>query len=106
MNLGRRSGGARRFAEERALPPVALDAMDNGVGNIRKLDGDHQAGEAGAGAHVDPSLGLRRQRNELGRIRDMAGPDRGEGRIGDEVGLVPPAIEHLDEGREPLLCFT
>src|ERR1700730_440414 len=53
-----------------AAPPVARDAA-----NTREWDGEHEPGQAGAGAHVDPAFGLWRERNELGRIRDMAGPD-------------------------------
>ena len=61
VNRRRRSGCAGGFAQERAFPPVALDAMDDGVWNIRELDGDHQARKAGAGAHVDPAFGLWRE---------------------------------------------
>ena len=106
VNCRRRAGGARRFAKKSAFPPVALDAMDDGAGDIGELDGDHEARKAGAGAHVDPAFGVRREREELGGIGDVAGPDRREGRVGDEVGLVPPAVEQGDEGRQALLCFT
>ena len=106
VNLSRRAGRARRFAEEGAFPAVALDAMDDCAGNVRKLDGDHEAGEAGAGAHVEPTFGVWRKREQLRGIRDVAGPDGREGRVGDEVGLAPPAVEQVDEDGEALLCFT
>ena len=65
-----------------------------------------QAGEAGAGAHVDPTLGLWREPGQLGGIRDVTGPNRRERRVGDEVGFVSPAIEQVDEDCQALLCFT
>ena len=70
--------------------------MDDCAGIVRELDGDHEAGEAGAGAHVDPAFGLWGKRKELGRVRDMAGPNSREGRVGDKVDLMPPAIQQLD----------
>ena len=106
VNRRRGPGGAGGFAQERAFPPVALDAMDKGAGNIRELDGDHEAREAGAGPHVDPAFGLRREREELGQIRDMAGPrrrGRSNWRCGWSCAATDPAVRR---NGKPVLCFT
>ena len=97
---------ADRLAQESALALVAFDAMDDGAGNVGELDCDHEAGKAGPGTHVDPAAGPGRKGEELGRIGDVAGPDGGEGRFCDEIGLVSPAGEEIDIGREALPCFT
>ena len=104
--MRRRSGRARRFAQESAFSLVAFDAVDDSAGNAGELDGDHEAGKSCAGAHVEPASGFGRKGEQLRGIGDMAGPHGWEGGVGDEVGLFSPAIEQVDEGREALLCFT
>ena len=79
MDHRRRAGDARRLAQERRLLGVALDQVDFGAGRVRERAGDHQAGEAGAAAEVDPGPGVRREVEKLERVGDVPGPELGDG---------------------------
>ena len=59
-----------------------------------------------AGAEVEPTLATLGQAEDLQGIRDMAGPDIGQRRRGDEVLRRLPAPELGDQKGEALLCFT
>ena len=64
-------------------------------------------GKAGAGAEIDPASGLRRQRQELQRIGDVAGPDVRDGRARDQVDVRLPHQQELPTKQVQLRrCFT
>ena len=48
---------------------------------------------------------LRREGEKLGAVGDMAGPDLGEARLGDEIGDLSPSAEKVDVEREPRFGF-
>lgn len=100
MNFGGRAGGAGDFAQEGAFSLVAFKTMDARAGDIGELNGDDQAGEPGAGSHVDPAPGVGREGEKLGAVGDVAGPDRSEARRGDEIGDLSPPVEKVDVERE------
>ena len=102
-----RAGGAHDFAQESAFAVVAFDAMDDGAGVVGELDRQHQAGEAGAGAEIDPSFRLRREGEQLRAIGDMARPDGREGRC-RRSDWSPCAIGRAASTRESSAfgCFT
>ena len=103
----RRSPGCpSRFAQEGRLLGVAFDEVDLGPLGIGKCASDHQAGEATAGAEVDPSACLWRQCEELQRIGDMARPRFRFGRGSDQVDAPLPIEEERDEAVEARRCFT
>ena len=73
---------------------------------LGQTDADHKSGKAAAGAEVEPTLATLGQAEDLQGIRDMAGPDIGQRRRGDEVLRRLPAPELGDQKGEALLCFT
>ena len=74
---------------------------------LGEQDGQHEPGKAGAGAEIEPALGARRgERQELGRIGEVAVPDVGQRARGDEIdGLLPLPQQSL-VSLEPLKRFT
>ena len=101
-----RPGHPRCVTQESAFPAVALDQVDPPLARLGETDPDHQAGEAAARSEVEPAPLVAGQREQLQRIRDMARPDIGQRRGGDEVLGGLPARELRYEQREALLCFT
>ena len=69
-------------------------------------DGEDQTGKSGAGAEVEPGLGLGREVEKLRRIDDVPVPDLGQGRRPDEVLDRLPAAKLALEQLELLECFT
>src|SRR5712691_924495 len=67
-------GNPRGLAQEGGLLRVALDEMHERTRGVRKRAGEHQAGKAGAGTEINPSAGVRRQRDELQRIGYVSRP--------------------------------
>src|SRR5262249_17843903 len=55
--------------------------------------GQHDSGKAAAAAEVDPDLGAWGKRQQLQRIRNVAGPEGGQRRGGDQSGLGLPFPE-------------
>ena len=94
------------MAQEGAFARIALDQMDMRAGPLGERDGEHQAGEAGAGAEIRPSQRLRLDRQQLERVGDMPGPHLGEGAWADEVLDLLPAPELVDQDIELPRCFT
>ena len=75
----------RRVAQEGGLALVALHQANLELGRLLGREGgDHQAGEAGAGAEVEPEPGARRpQAPELGRVGEVPVPGRRRGSTGE-----------------------
>jgi hypothetical protein len=48
MDLRRGSGRAGGLAQERALAPVAFDAMNESAGNVREQNGEDKTGKSRA----------------------------------------------------------
>ena len=69
--------------------------------------GDDQPGKAGAGAEIDPDLGVRRERQELERVGDVPGPDRRDRRAArSDWCAALHRQQQFDEAIEPRRCFT
>ena len=80
--------------------------MDESTGNIRKENGDNQAGKSCSGADIEPTARIWRERDQLNRISDMAGPNKGKGRFGNQIRCPAPAGEQVDEDGQTAFRFT
>ena len=74
MDFGRNIGRSCGFAQECYLLGVALNQVHAGLRRVRQCAGDRHAGKASPGAEIGPDPRMRRQREDLQRIGDMAGP--------------------------------
>ena len=77
-----------RIRAESSLFLFALDQVHAGAGTSCEGAGDHEAGEAGAGAEIDPCPGVRREVKPIAADRRYAG-SRCEGRGIDDEFRVP-----------------
>jgi hypothetical protein len=106
MHDSRRGRDSQCLAQESCFFGVALDQVDHGARGLRECAGEHNAGETAAAAEVDPDLCGRRPCQKLKRVGDMAGPEVGQGRRRDEIGLGLPLPEEVEVAIEARLCFT
>lgn len=106
MNHGWRASGPHRLAQEARFFPVAFDEMNPRARRIGKRAGDNQTGKSGPRAEIDPCARLRGERNELQRVRHMAGPQFGLGGTRDEIDALLPLHEEVDKKIEAGGCFT
>ena len=106
MYESRSRGDPQRLAKERGLPGIALDEMDPRAPSLGECAGQHNTGKAAAATKVDPYFGRWRQREELERIRYVAGPDMRQCRWCDQIGLGLPLDQQFDKAIQTRFCFT
>src|SRR5439155_23419248 len=90
-----------RFAKEGSFPDVALDKVDVAA-PLRENDRDDQAGKARTAPEVKPLPSIRKQRDQLGAVRDMSPPQVRERAPRDQVCPRLPFLKERDEGRETI----
>jgi len=105
MHKAGRAGHAQSFAQERGLLAVALDQMHLAV-DVRQRAGNSDPGKTAAAAEVDPGADVRGDGEQLQGVGDVPGPEVGQGGGGDEIRFGLPLQQEVDEGVEPLDCFT
>src|SRR4029077_5177923 len=73
MHDRRRTGRPHRFTQKSSLFAITFNEMDLSSRVVRKRAGNRYPWKAATRSEVDPKARLRRQRQELERISDMAG---------------------------------
>ncbi len=106
MHGCRRRRDALGLAQERSLLRVALNQVDHGAGLVRERAGHDETGKAAARSEIDPDARIRRERNELKRVRDVSRPQMRDRGRRDEIGRALPLQQQRNEAIETLHCFT
>ena len=99
---GRRAGCRTASRRKCSLLAVAFDEMHLRARRLRERAGDHQARETRPRAEIGPNARLRRQRQELQRVGDMARPQhryRSTARSGSSAAASQQARQSGRDGR-------
>ena len=103
VDRDRRSGDARRLAQEGAFARIGLDQLDPRHAHDRQ----HQAGKPGAAAEIEQALPAhRQQRKKLRRIEEVAAPQIVDRAGGDQIDPPRPLPQQRCIGFEARQCFT
>src|SRR5687767_3751365 len=106
MNRDADSRPARDFAEKRTFTAIGLDKMYRTSVVIRDDNGNHEARKTCPASQVKPIRRMRRERDELRAVGEVARPDFIECGRRDEIGRLLPLAEQRLINREAFDCFT
>src|SRR5262249_52973135 len=85
VDLGRDAERTHRLAQKRGLFAIAFNEVDQRAWLICQRTGERDAREAGTGTEIGPTPRVWRQRQQLQRVCDVAGPKLRQGRCGDKI---------------------
>ena len=106
VDSGRQAEFAHHLAQKVGLFAHAFNQVHHDAGRIGQGAGNGDSRETRPRSEVDPDLGVRRQRQKLQRVGDVASPDNRKSRRRNEVELVLPMKKQIDEFFQLRLCFT